>query len=98
MDRAFSVLQRVLQQKGMAAGAVSGLILTKASERIRELLPQHAAELRPVKFHEGVLMIEAQGSIPLKACEEHQQAILSALKDLPWDTVIRSVRITRAAD
>lgn len=98
MDRAFSVLQKVLQQKGVAAGAVSGLVLTKANERIRELLPSHAAELRAAAFREGVLVIEAQGSAARNACQSAQEAILSALKDLPWDTVIQSLRVTVVGD
>lgn len=82
----------------MAAGAVSGLVLSKANECIRELLPEHAAELRAVDFREGALVIEAQGSASQKECRGHQEAILSALKDLPWDTVIRSLRVTSVRD
>ncbi len=82
----------------MAAGAVSGLVLSRVNECIREFLPEHVAELRAADFRDGALVIEAQGSAAQKACQGHQEAILTALKDLPWDTVIRSLRVTSVRD
>ena len=96
MDRAFSILPKVLRHRGLADAAYSGLILQRASEWIREELPDHAASLRPTQLKDGVLLIEGSHSIAVAESSERCQELLTYLASTVPEAPVRSVRVIRA--
>lgn len=95
MDRAFSILPKVLRTRGLADAAYSGLILERASAWIREQLPTHAVSLRPSQLKDGVLMIEGSHSIAVTECSERSGELLTHLASAVPEAPVRSVRIVR---
>ncbi|MDD5054801.1 MAG: DciA family protein [Candidatus Peribacteraceae bacterium] len=96
MDRAFSILPKVLNHRGLADAAYSGLILQRASAWIREQLPDYAASLHPSQLKDGVLMIEGSHSIAVAECSQHCQDLLAHLASAVPEAPVRSVRVVRA--
>ena len=95
MDRVFSILPRVLRQRGLSSAAFSGLILERASAWIRERLPEHASHLRPLQVKDGILTIEGGHSIAVMECSGCSEELLKYLADTMPDVPVKAVRVVR---
>ncbi len=96
MDRAFSILPKILRQRGLSDAAYSGLVLERAMQWIKQELPECAASLHPLQVKDAVLIVEGTHSIAVAECsgrcQELQIYLTSTLPEIP----LKSIRVVRA--
>lgn len=96
MDRAFSILPKILRQRGLSEAAYSGLVLERAMQWIREALPDHTTSLHPLQVKDAVLIIEGSHSIAVAECSGRCPELLAYLTSTLPEIPLRSVRVVRA--
>lgn len=96
MDRLSSILPKILRQRGFADEAVASILVKEAKTWIAQKFPAFDTDLKPTKFEQGVLFIEAAHSIALAECEAQKADLKRFLESLPWNATISSIRLLRA--
>jgi len=96
MDRAFSILPKVLNKRGLADAAYSALVLERVSAWIGQELPDHASTLHPVQIKDGALIIEGSHSIAVAECSSQCPELLTYLASTIPEVPVRSVRVIRS--
>jgi hypothetical protein len=97
MDRLQDLLPAVLRKRGLHGHAEAALVVHNATRWIAERLPLMAADLHPVSFRDGTLLIHADQAIAAQECCMASEELLSHLRLEMPDTQIESIRTVRSS-
>lgn len=97
MDRAHTVLAKVLAKRGLHAHAVAAMLVTRVQEWLAKEVPQLAGALQVGSFKDGVLTVRCSHSIAAQECRQIVVRLETFIRKECREERLKEVRLLRAS-